>query len=172
MVEKNRRPASRHKATLSADFRVFLVYFILFKNFCLFLAASFSLCRLFSGCGEWGLLSSSTGRASCCRGFSGCWAQTQGLVCVGFIAPWHLGSSWIRDRTCIPELAGGFSSTESRGKPCLQSCLGTVTLRSACVISPQPGESSLVKAEAAHLGPSRGFVLHPAACFLSWNDSH
>ena len=90
--------------------------------------------------------------------------RAQGLGRVGFLAPWHVGSSWIRDRTRVPRLAGGFSSTELRGKPCLQSCLGNMTLRSVGVISPQPGESSLVKAEAAPLGPSGGFVLCSAAC--------
>ena len=51
-------------------------------------------------------------------------------LCWVFIAAWHVGSSWTRDWTCVwtftgrwiepeiePSLAGGFFTTEPRGKP-------------------------------------------------------
>ena len=34
---------------------------------------------------------------------------------MGFAAPRNLGSSWTKDRTCVPTLAGGFLSTGSPG---------------------------------------------------------
>lgn len=148
---------SIHKATLSADFVFFLIYFILLKKVCLFLAASVSLCGLFSGCGARGLLSSGARRASRCHGCSGCAAR----------APGHAGSSSIRDSTHVPELAGEFSPTEPPGKPCLRSCLGNVTLRSACAISSPPGEG--------RSSPSWTLwrLRLPSCCLsLPWNDSH
>ena len=43
---------------------------------------------------------------SCRSGFSCCqaWAleQTQQLWCMGWMAPWHVVSSWTRDWTCVP----------------------------------------------------------------------
>jgi len=74
----------------------------------------------------WGLFSSCSGQASHCGsfpcwgtwaleyvGFSsyGSWAQwfwllgsrarAKQLWCTGFVAPWHVGSSWIRDWICL-----------------------------------------------------------------------
>ena len=40
------------------------------------------------------------------------------LCSTGLVAPGHVGSSWIRDRTCVaPALAGRFFTTEPPGKP-------------------------------------------------------
>ena len=35
---------------------------------------------------------------------------------MGLVAPWHVGSSRTRDRTCVPALAGGFLTTAPPGK--------------------------------------------------------
>ena len=56
----------------------------------------------FSSCGEWGLLSSCVARASHC-GEHGLQAHgLQYLQCLGLVAPWHVESSRIRDRTHVP----------------------------------------------------------------------
>ena len=89
------------------------------------------LLRLFSSSGKRGLLSSRGVRASCCGGFSYCgaqalgtqaqqpWlpgsrAQAQSLWCMGLVAPRHVVSSQIRDRTHA--LADRFLPTEPPGK--------------------------------------------------------
>ena len=46
-------------------------------------------------------------------------AQAQWLWCVGLVVPWHVGSSWIRDKLKSLASAGGFFTTELRGKRCL-----------------------------------------------------
>ena len=33
---------------------------------------------------------------------AGSGAQAQELWCTGLVAPWHVGSSWTRARTCVP----------------------------------------------------------------------
>ena len=38
------------------------------------------------------------------------------LGSMGLVAPWHVGSSWIRHRPVSPALAGGFFTTEPPGK--------------------------------------------------------
>ena len=90
--------------------------------------------ELFSSCGEWELLSTWGARASHCSSFScrrpralgtqvsevGGWqALSTGSVAVGtgLVSPQHVGSSWIRDLTMSPILAGGFFTTEPAGKP-------------------------------------------------------
>ena len=73
----------------------------------------------FSSCGEQGLLSSFGARASHCSGFSCCraqalghrdfsscgpWVLERGLGSYGtwaLLASWHVGSSRIRDQTCV-----------------------------------------------------------------------
>ena len=35
----------------------------------------------------------------------------------GFVTPWHVESSWARDGTVTPALAGRFSTTRPPGKP-------------------------------------------------------
>ena len=89
-------------------------------------ARSLLLPRLFSSCGEQGLLCSCGVRSSYCGGFSfyrawalmctraslvahvdavlwfsGSRAQAPWLWCMGLVAPWHVGSSWIRDPTHV-----------------------------------------------------------------------
>ena len=49
---------------------------------------------------RWLLLLWSTG--SRCAGFSSCGTHAQQLWCMGLGAPWQVGSSRIRDRTCVP----------------------------------------------------------------------
>ena len=61
----------------------------------------------FSSCSEQGLLASCRVQASHCGGFSCCrpWALglwAQWLWHTGSVAPWHVGSSWTRDRTYVP----------------------------------------------------------------------
>ena len=54
----------------------------------------------FSHCSEQGLLSRCGAQASHCSSFS--WAaRAQSLQHTGLVAPWHVGSSWIRDGTCV-----------------------------------------------------------------------
>ena len=103
------------------------IFFFFFNYMYVFFGCADSplLLRLFSSCPEQGLLSSRRVRASGCSDFSCCkaqalvcelhlcgtWAQqlqlagsraqTQKLWRVGFVAPWPVGSSWIRDPTCI-----------------------------------------------------------------------
>ena len=89
-------------------------------------AESSLLCGLYSSCGGWGLLFSCSSRAPHCTGFfrSGAWAlgnsgfgscgtwaqesrlpgfraQAHWLWCAGLLAPWHVGPSRLRDRTCV-----------------------------------------------------------------------
>ena len=89
--------------------------FLLKRLFIFGCAGSLLLCGLFSRCVEQGLLSSCSALTSCCDGFSryracalghvgfsGCGMCAQWLWRRGLAAPWHVGSSWIRDRTCVP----------------------------------------------------------------------
>ena len=88
-------------------------------------ARSLLLCRLFSCCHEWGLLSScgvwashtvaspAGAQALWCMGYTRCgvWArelclegsraQASWLRCTGLVTPRHVGFSWIRDRTLV-----------------------------------------------------------------------
>ena len=99
-----------------------------------------------------GALSSCAVQASHCGGFSCCrarapgtWAQqlrlpssraqAQQLWGRDFIAPRHVGSSWIRDQTypTSPALAGGFFTTKEAPK--MSSCItvaNTYILLTAC----------------------------------------
>ena len=81
--------------------------FISFKISC-FLVALGLRCypRAFSSCGEWGLLSSGSARASHCGGFfvAEHGLQAHGLQYLrrsGLVAPWHVESSWIGDWTRV-----------------------------------------------------------------------
>ena len=114
----------------------------LFYNFIyLFPVLGLRCCRLFSSCGERGLLSSCNAWASPCSGFSCCgaqalkcvdsrcstWAQylrllgsraqTQQLGCMGLVVPRHVGSSQTRVEPVSPGMAGRFFTTEPSGKP-------------------------------------------------------
>ena len=93
-----------------------------FYNFIyLFLAAlGLNCARAFSGCNEWGLLSSYSVWASHHRGFSCCGAQAPGaqaqyLWGMGLVTPWHLGSSYTRGWN--PGLAGRLPTTGTPGSP-------------------------------------------------------
>ena len=63
------------------------------------------LCRLFSNCGERGLLSDCGAWAShrrglsCCMGSRAC--RLQQLQHAGLVAPWLVGSSWTRAQTHV-----------------------------------------------------------------------
>ena len=46
-------------------------------------------------------------------------AQARQLWCMGLVAPWHVGSSHIRDRTLSPILAGRLFTVESPERPWL-----------------------------------------------------
>lgn len=75
---------------------------LLFGKFMYFVCVeSFLLHRLFSNCGQRGLISSCGVRASQCFGFSlqstGSRAHAQWLWYMDLVAPWHLGSLWTRD---------------------------------------------------------------------------
>ena len=76
------------------------------------LCAGFSLCWLLGPVGF-----SSFGTWAQQLGLPGSRAQPQQLCLTGLVAPRHVGSSWIRDRTLSPVLAGEFFTTESPGKP-------------------------------------------------------
>ena len=54
--------------------------------------------RLFSSCSEW----ASHVVASLAVDYRLWSARAQYLWCMGFDAPWHVGSSQTRDRTCVP----------------------------------------------------------------------
>ena len=56
---------------------------------------------LFSSFTEWGLFSSCSAQASHRGGFHCCRARAQELRRTDLVALWHVGSSWIRDRTCV-----------------------------------------------------------------------
>ena len=103
-------------------FNNLLVYlFILF--YCLFLAAlglyfcvwtTLQLQRTGFSLGWLLLLRSTDSRSSDSRNFSSCgsraqqlWlavsrALAQQLCCTGLVVPWHMGSFWTRDGTCVP----------------------------------------------------------------------
>ena len=101
---------------------VFIFKIINYLFIYFWLCESSLLCRLFSSCGKWGILSSCSAWAShCgdllqnsvsieCRGFSSCsvWAQQLQLpgsrawlrsCSMGLVGPWHVRSSQIRDQT-------------------------------------------------------------------------
>ena len=47
----------------------------------------------------------------------GLWNTGSGAGCMGSVAPQRVGSSWIKDRTCVPPvLAGGFLTSGQPGK--------------------------------------------------------
>ena len=56
---------------------------------------------LFCSFTEWGLFSSCSAQASHRGGFHCCRARAQELRRTDLVALWHVGSSWIRDRTCV-----------------------------------------------------------------------
>ena len=87
---------------------LFLCFFI-FKDFLfyfwlcwIFVSGGGSLVELRGtlGCVQWLPLPQSTGsrHARC----SSCSSWAQQLWCIGFAAPWHVGSSQTRDETCVP----------------------------------------------------------------------
>ena len=96
-------------------FRPFWVFIAVQAFFCL-KCTGFSCCRAlslecvgFSSCNAWA-------QQLWLAGFR---AQAQQLWCMGLVAPWHVGSSHIRDRTLSPILAGRLFNTESPERPWL-----------------------------------------------------
>ena len=83
----------------------------------------------FSSCSEQGLLASCRVQASHCGGFSCCrpWALglwAQWLWHTGSVAPWHVGSSWTRDRTYVPCIGNWLlNHWTTRKVPIAYSCL-------------------------------------------------
>ena len=84
-------------------------HFIYFWLCCVFIPA----CTLFSSCCQQRLLSSCSGWASHCSGFSCCRAQAlgHGFSSWGTRAPRHMESSQTRDQNCVPVLASGLPTT-------------------------------------------------------------
>ena len=90
--------------------------------------ASLGLCccvQAFSSCGEWGLPSSCSMRASCCRGFSCCSSQPLELRLTSCDSQAYLlRVMWDLPRPRIepvfPALQGGFLTTGPLGKLCLE----------------------------------------------------
>ena len=87
--------------------KVIQVFFVLIYLFYLFLAVLGLRCCtwVFSSCGEWGLLfMQCTGIAVASlvaeHGALGMWASV--VWPTGLVAPWHVGSSWTKARTCVP----------------------------------------------------------------------
>ena len=96
-----------------SNMAITLENFVVFLK-CLFIngcAGSSLLCGLFSSCGQWGLLSSCSVQASRCggaeapgrTGFRNCCSQAleHMLWFMGWVAPWHVGSSRTRDCTHV-----------------------------------------------------------------------
>ena len=86
------------------------VFFFFFFNNLTYLfifgcAGSLSLLGFSSSCGDGRLLSTCSLGASLCPGFSGCRAQALGTAApwwwMALVAPLHVGSSSIRERTCV-----------------------------------------------------------------------
>ena len=105
------------------------------SRFCLFLAVLGLPCWVLVSLWLW-WTGFSRGSFSCCReralGLAGCsscnaWAQQlwrpgsrarlSGWAFLGLVAPWHMGSSRIRIRTCLLHWAGKFLTMEPPGKP-------------------------------------------------------
>ena len=106
------------------------------------------LCRLRSSCSDQGPLSSCHTQASHCRGFSYC--GTRALGCADFsscgswalehklnncgamalVALRHVGSSWIRDGTCLLHWQADSLSLRHQGNPAM---LFSESLESMCV---------------------------------------
>ena len=98
-------------------YNVFLLLFLALLS--LLCSLGFSLVVASGGCSSCSTLASHRGGFSCVArplghgGFSSCgtwvqslWfpssrAQAQELWCTGLVAPWHVGSSWIRDQTLV-----------------------------------------------------------------------
>ena len=49
-------------------------------------------------------------------GFSSCGMRAQELWLTGLVAPWHVGSSQTRDRTCVPCIGRQILNTVPLGK--------------------------------------------------------
>ena len=87
-----------------------LCYFVGLKKMSYLLLATLALrCRVwaFSGCSEWGVLSSCSTWASSCSGFCCCRAQPLGhgpqwLWCKGLAALWRVGPPQSRERALSP----------------------------------------------------------------------
>ena len=119
-------PASKFQVLQLSGMIPLMTFLKVFFFFFFGCTGSSWLHRLFSSCSEWRLLSSCGVQASQCSGFSCCQAQTVGhtgfsscgmwaqqlwfpgsraqaqqLRCMGLVAPWHVGSSQIRDQTCV-----------------------------------------------------------------------
>ena len=92
----------------------FTLHFFFFKDLFIY---GFSLWA-FSSCGEWELLFVVVrGVFLVLEHGLWAWAGLQYLWRMGLVALRHIGSSWTRDRTCVPVLAGGFLAVRPPGKP-------------------------------------------------------
>ena len=78
-----------------------------------------SHCRGFPCCGAWALGFCSCGTWASSLWFPGSRAQAQYLWHAGLVAPWHVGSSWSKDRThvsCIGRHSYPLSHQRSPGR--------------------------------------------------------
>ena len=85
----------------------FIYFFKLINLFIFGCVRSSFLCEGFLQLQQLGVTLHRGARASHCRGLSCCGsqaphAQAQQLWLTGLVAPWHVGSSRTRDRTCVP----------------------------------------------------------------------
>ena len=88
-----------------------------FLKMCLFLTVLGLHCwRAFSGCSEWGRLSSRA-QASLAVAHGLHVHRLQESWHSSLAATWRVGSSWSRDEPMSLELAGGFLTTGPSGKP-------------------------------------------------------
>ena len=53
-------------------------------------------------------------------GFSSCSARARPLWCVGLVPAQRVGSSQVRDQSCVSCVGRGFFTTEPPGKPTLE----------------------------------------------------
>ena len=98
---------ARMASITSSVFFLNLFIYLFLAVLCLHCYVSFSLVAVIGGCSSWGVWASHCGGFSCCRARAsvvaamGSRAQAQKLWCTGLVGPWHVGSSQIRDRTCV-----------------------------------------------------------------------
>ena len=98
------------------------IFFFRFLNLFLVMLDLCCCAGVFATCGEWGLVSSCSGWASHCSGFSCCRAWVLGLdlsscgTVVQGLAVQHMESYQTRGQMCVPVLAVGFLTMGPPGK--------------------------------------------------------
>ena len=92
-----------------------------------FPALELCCCRQASSSGRGqGLLSGRIAQTSHCSSFSCCRVWAQQLWHLSLVAPWHVGSSWTRDQTCVPFIGRRILNHWTTRKVCKKSLISDI----------------------------------------------